>query len=253
MVKSNVKKFISKGMLKECIEYIFEVLDKNQADLNKLEKESISQELILISGKFAMIERDLMLGSIEYEKADMFKVRIGAALLGIISKISNNDTSEISQEPHDSTYLSLIQEYFSSSFELINVQNLKIIIDKEGENFKIIIPESALRSVYEGIINFQYKTKDTKQLLLPNLGLSNSKQIELMNKIFTEKEIELLKLFSQSKLNSSKAAKSLNLSATRLRAHMNIILQKFRQTFGDQMYIGSFRDIVNFYSKMGII
>ncbi|WP_421800049.1 LuxR C-terminal-related transcriptional regulator [Haliscomenobacter sp.] len=256
---SKIYKLISNGNLKESIDYILKSIDELDS-----KPENISETystLILLSGKLARIEKDLILGVIEYEKGELFKVGIGKGILTIAKEINketnNKDVTEDAAGLNDVSYsdyeMKSLNGYFKSLFNSIGLESIKINITKGVENeVRINIPESKVKKIINNIETTYEKSSGKAYHATPNTIVNDENVKKILLGIYTQRELEVLEA-SLINANSNEIAKKLYISRITVQVYQKNILKKFKSIFKDEELIRTSKDVANYLHKIGII
>jgi len=140
MKLTEVHKLIADGRLKESMEHLISMIEDSKITKNK--KEELLSTSVQLSGKLARVERDLILGIIEYEKAELFKVRIGNGILLIAQDVTSSWSARANLNVEiKENEIQSIEMYIKKMLDVIGLINTEIQISFEDkEKVSINIP-----------------------------------------------------------------------------------------------------------------
>ncbi len=253
---SKIYKFTSEGMLKESIDYILTSMEEIKLDTEK--RDEIYSTLILLSGKLMRIERDFILGIIEYEKSELFKARIAKGILSLVKDIAFDSKEIIDRNKFETTKyneneIKSINNYFTSLFNSIGIENIKLDLNnKNSKEIEINIPAKLITVIIDKIERAYEEKSEKAYQVNPDVFIKNENLKKVLENIFTPKEVTILQALLKN-YNSKEIAEKLGISILTLNWYRREILIKFKSIFKDEDVISTSSDVAKYLNKIGII
>lgn len=248
MKLTEVYQLIADGRLKESMEHLISMIEDSKITKNK--KEELLSTSVQLSGKLARVERDLILGIIEYEKAELFKVRIGNGILLIAQDVTSSwsarDNLNVEIKENE---IQSIEIYFKKMLYVIGLSNTEIQISFEDkEKVSINIPSKIANELITKIEkNYEENTGKAFQLI-PKIGFQAEDVKKIIENVYTIRELEILKKLL-SKQTSIELAEEFGMSIHVLNFYKLQIIRKFKSVFTNEELVKTANDVA-LYMKM---
>lgn len=252
MALNKVQDYISKGRLSECVDYLIKEIGSRIKKGTYVDAEGVLNDLFVLSGKIARIERDLLMGIIEYDHGELHKARVSMGLLELAGRIYKKKELSLDANYTEDNY-KLITIYFNNLIGKLvgTVTNISVSVD-EGE-FPISLSISTataktMISVIERILNEeQGRALEPSHYALLNQHLLKT----LANSTFSGSEMKVLDLLNNEK-TVPEIAFLLETTPDTIRFYNLNILKKFRALFPKDNNFHTAKDIAKYLKRKNL-